>query len=230
MQTHPRTLLIDVFIKAPIALLLFLALAGTASAGFDGGSLTVNWEMWNAASPGQGGTWIATTDTTTVTASDTTTPDITGFHASTGNDFELWDINFQGDTITLTYTSIYAGDHDHQYMAMMPVGFHIADASGGLPQFKDVAVDSSYAPMGFDPGKVSFGDDDIWVNLQGSMCHFAAMGGMMPCNNAASPTGYNNQIVLTVSSVPEPTSALLLLMGLTGLGVSARRGRSKSIE
>ena len=114
-------------------------------------------------------------------------------------------------------------------MYMMPVGFHISDASASLPSFSAISVDTSYAPMGFDPGKVAFGDDDIWVSLQGSMCHYGMpAGGMMPCNNTMSPTGYNNQIVLTVSSVPEPTSAVLVLVGLAGLGISTRRGRSQT--
>ena len=212
-----------------LALQFFLAVgfAGIASANFDGSSVTVSWEFWNTASPGQGGSLIAATDTTAITASDSTSPDIGGFHTSTGNDFELWDVDFQGDTITLTYTSIYAQDHEHQYMYMMPLGFHISDTGAGLDAFDSISVDTSFAPMNFDPAKVAFGDDDIWVNLQGSMCHYAMPGGtMMPCNNASSPTGYKNQIVLTVSSVPEPTSAALLLLGLTGLEVSVRRGRS----
>ncbi|MDG2333574.1 MAG: PEP-CTERM sorting domain-containing protein [Myxococcota bacterium] len=216
-------------IALALQFLLLVAFVGTANANFDGSSMTVSWEFWNTASPGQGGSLIAATDTTTLTASDANSPDISGFHTSTGNDFELWDVDFQGDTITLTYTSIYAQDHDHQYMYMMPVGFHISDAGAGLSPFASVSVDTSFAPMNFDPAKVAFDDDDIWVSLQGSMCHYDMMGGgMMPCDNALSPTGYNNQIVLNVSSVPEPTTAALLFLGLTGLGVSVRRGPSHS--
>ncbi len=204
-----------------IATILALAAAGSASASFDGKDVTATWEMWTAASPGNGGTLLSATDTSSITASDSASPDISDFHDSTGTTFELWDIDFVGNTISLTYTSIYVQDDDHQYMYMMPVGFHFSDLTNNLPQITGISVDDSYAPMGFDPLKVSFDDDDIWVNLQGSMCHIPGMP-MAACDNLASPTGYDNRIVLTVSTVPEPGTATLLLLGLTGLGVAGR--------
>lgn len=206
---------------------LALVLAGSASANFDGSDITTTWEMWNGASPGAGGSLLAVTDTANVTASDSAIPDITDFHDSTGTTNELWDVDFLGDTITLTYTSIYVQDSDHQYMYMMPVGFHFSDLTDNLPPIVGVSVDDSFAPLNFDPLKVAFGNDDIWVNLQGSMCHIEGMP-MPACDNASSPTGYDNRIVLTVSTVPEPGTAILLLLGLGGLGFASRRQGSSS--
>ncbi len=205
-----------------IAGVLAFGVAGSASASFHGADITTTWEMWNAASPGNGGSLVAVTDTELVTASDATSPDLIDFQDSTGNTFELWDVDFVGDTISLTYTSIYVQDMDHQYMYMMPTGFHFSDLGSSLAQITGVTVDDTYAPMGFDPMKVSFGADDIWVNLQGSMCHVPGMP-MAACDNLSSPTGYDNRIVLTVTTVPEPGTATLLLLGLGGLGFAGRR-------
>lgn len=201
-----------------------LLFAGSAHATFDGSSVTTTFELWNTASPGAGGSLIATTDTTAVIASDSVSPDIADFHDSTGNDHELWDVDFDGSNITLTYTSIYTWDMQHQYMYMDPRGFHIADLTDDLPAILGVSVDATYAPMNFSASKVAFGENDIWVSLQGTMCHFEGMP-MPACNNAASPTGYENTIVLNVSLVPEPGTALLVGLGLTGLGFATRRRR-----
>jgi len=206
---------------------LSLLVAGSASANFHGTDITTTWELWNGASPGDGGSLLAVTDTATVTASDSVIPDISDFHDSTGTTNELWDVEFLGNTISLTYTSIYVQDADHQYMYMMPVGFHFSDLTDNLPQITGVTVDDSFAPLNFDPLKVAFGNDDIWVNLQGSMCHVEGMP-MPACDNASSPTGYDNRIVLTVSTVPEPGTATLLLLGLGGLGFASRRQGSSS--
>ena len=212
---------------------LFL-LAGSAQASFDGTSVTATWEMWTGSSPGAGGSLLAVTDTESVVASDLNSPDLLDFHSSTGTEQELWDIDFLGDAITLTYTSIEVQDSDHQYMYMMPVGFHLSFS--GAADIVGVSVDTSYAPHLFDPLKVDFTASDIWVNLQGSMCHYhdmsggmgmgGGMGGGMPdCANASSPTGYDNQIVLTVNTVPEPSTAVLIGMGLMGMAYRRIRVR-----
>jgi hypothetical protein len=205
---------------------LALVAAGNAHAIFDGSSVTTTFELWSGASPGAGGSLLATTDQVTVVASDATVPDLVDFHNSTGNDHELWDIDFDGDQITLIYTSIYSWDMAHQYMYMDPRGFHFADLANALPDITGVAVDDSYAPLNFSAAKVSFGTDDIWVSLQQTMCHFEGMP-MPDCRNASSPTGYDNKIVLQVSTVPEPGTALLLLGGLAGLGYRVRARRKK---
>jgi hypothetical protein len=203
---------------------VLLVVAGSAHATFDGRGVTTTFELWSGATPGDGGSLLAVTDTQTVTASDATSPDIVGFHDSTGNDRELWDIDFDGSSITLTYTSIYAWDMEHQYMYMDPRGFHFEDLADDLPGIAGISVDDSFAPMNFGASKVTFGENDIWVSLQGTMCHYTGMP-MPECTNAASPTGYDNTIVLDVSFVPEPGTAVLLMLGLTGLGYASRPNR-----
>lgn len=221
-------------------LLPFFLLVGSAHASFDGTSVTATWEMWSGSSPGAGGSLLAVTDTEVFVASDSSSPDVLDFHDSPGTTTELWDIDLQGSSIVLTYTSIEAQDTDHQYMYMMPVGFHLSFT--GLADIASVSVDTSFAPHGFDPLKVDFAASEIWVNLQGSMCHYhdmgggmgggmeggmgGGMGGGMPdCHNMMSPTGYDNQISLTVNTVPEPSTALLTGLGLSVL--SARRIRRR---
>jgi len=78
---------------AAAAALSFLV-AGSASANFHGTDITTTWELWNGASPGDGGSLLAVTDTATVTASDSVIPDISDFHDSTGTTNELWDVEF----------------------------------------------------------------------------------------------------------------------------------------
>lgn len=199
-----------------------LAPGGSAHASFDGRTVTTTFELWSGASPGAGGALIVATDASTVVASDAFVPDLTGFHDSTGNDRELWDVDFDGSRITLTYTSIYQWDMQHQYMYMDPRGFHFADLADDLQTIAGIVVDDTYAPLGFGASKVAFGPDDIWVSLQGSMCHYTGMP-MPECTNAASPTGYDNRIVFDVTFVPEPGTALLVGVGLAGLA----RARSR---
>ena len=206
----------------------FFLVVAPAYGSFDGSSVTAQWEMWSGSSPGAGGSLLAVIDTEAVVASDLTSPDISDFNDTSGTTNELWDIDFQGNTLTLTYTSIEYQDFDHQYMYMMPVGFHFS--LSGAPALTDVTVDTTYAPHGFDPLKVDFTGTELWVNLQGSMCHYpemggGMMGGMPSCENGASPTGYDNQIVLTVSTVPEPSTAILFGMGLSGLTYWRSRSR-----
>ena len=95
------------------AIALTMLCAVSAEASFDGQSVTVHWEMWNGSSPGEGGSLIAATDTNVFVASDSASPDVVDFHDSSGTTNELWDIDFQNDTITLTYTSIEYQDSDH---------------------------------------------------------------------------------------------------------------------
>ncbi len=197
---------------ACLAASLLLADGAIADSAFDGSEITTHWEYWSGGSPGAGGTYLATTDTVAVVASDLVEPDLTDFHASPGNDFELWDVDFWEDEIRLTYTSIAVWDYDHQYMYLSPVGFHFQDEADELGPIQDVQVDVSFAPFGFDPALVSFDEDDIWVDLAGSMCHFGSMGSMPSCTNPASPTGFDNEIVLIVT-VPEPDGTLALAIG-----------------
>lgn len=194
-------------------------LAGPAAAEspFEGKDLTTTWEYWTSGSPGAGGTHLATTDTAIVQASDATDPDLPGFHTSTGTTFELWDVDFWEEEIRLTYGSIYVQDVDHQYMYLSPVGIHFEDVGDVLGDIENVQVDATFAPFGFDPAKVSWSANDIWIDLDGSMCHFGSMGSMPSCTNPTSPTGYDNEIVLIVT-VPEPSLAMMLPFGLALLG------------
>ena len=210
--------------RALLAALALMLLAGPAAAAspFDAKDVTVTWEYWTGASPGDGGTYLATTDTALVAASDAVTPDLPDFHSSTGTDFELWDVDFWQDEIRLSYTSIYVQDHDHQYMYLSPVGIHFEDVAGVLGDIENVQVDTAIAPFGFDPGLVTWDANNIWVDLAGSMCHFGSMGSMPSCTNPASPTGYDNEIVLIVT-VPEPGASGALAAGLAGLALLHRR-------
>lgn len=204
--------------------------AAAAESPFQGKDVTVTWEYWTAASPGAGGAHLATTDTAIVTGDDGVDPDLPDFHSSTGNTFELWNVDFWEDEVRLSYESIYAQDHDHQYMYLSPVGFHFEDAADALGDIEDVQVDATFAPFGLDPALVTWDANNIWVDLQGSMCHFGSMGSMPSCTNPSSPTGYDNEIVLIVT-VPEPSVAFVLPFGLAvlwGLGRRKRRVRGRA--
>lgn len=173
------------------------ALAG----GFDNRDVNVRWEVWDI-SPKDGGTVLATIDELDIKASSQNTPDIRGFHNHIGGGimttFELWNIDFSGNSIELTYTSRYVGDIDHQYMYSGAEGFHFEDTKNNLPKIIGVTVDSSFAPHGFEPSLVTFDDNNIHVDLNGSMCHIDGMGSMPDCANLNSPTDYDNQIKLNV--------------------------------
>lgn len=168
------------------------------SAGvFEGRSVNVKWEVWDDSSPLQGGSLVGQLDEENVVASDEVNPDIKDFHDAR-NSFELWDIDLTGETITLTYTSRYVGDFDHQYMYVKPVGFHFEDVEDNLPDIVNVTVDENYAPFGFRKELVSFDANNVYVDLNGSMCHIDGMASMPDCFNADSPTKYDNLIKLNI--------------------------------
>lgn len=172
---------------------------------FDGKNINVKWEAWDEIdSFGRKGDLLAVIDQADVVASDQTTPDITGFHSKvdlngTKTTYELWDVEFIGESIDLTYTSRYVGDVKHQYMYAGPEGFRFEDTNDNLPDITAVAVDSSFAPFGFEPTLVTFDANNIYVNLNGSMCHIDGMASMPDCANSNSPTGFDNKIKLKVS-------------------------------
>ena len=192
---------------------------------FQGEEVTTTWEYWTGASPGAGGSHLITTDTSVFTADDVLDPDLIDFHTSTGTAYELWDIDFWQDEIRLTYTSATANQLHYEYMYLSPVGLHFQDTSGQWPTITNVSVDTSIAPFGFNPANVTFDDDNIWVDLGGSMCHLISMGSMPACQNPLSPTGYDNEIVLIVETVPEPRLGASLFSGILGLLGIARRQR-----
>lgn len=171
-----------------------------AQADFDNRDVKVSWEIWNQKSPGAGGALFGARDSESVVASNNNNPDITQFHSSTGNDYELWDIDFFGKEVILTYTSIAQQDTRHQYMYQSSQGFHFEDTTNSLGDITNVTVERSFAPFGFLDNKVTFDANNIWVDLKGSMCHTVAMGSMPTCTNPNSPTGYDNQIKLIVET------------------------------
>ena len=190
-----------------MALPALLLISQNAAADFDNKSVQVSWEIWNQKSPGAGGALFGAMDTESVVASNNNHPDIARFHSSTGNDYELWDIDFSGNDIYMTYTSIAQQDTRHQYMYQSSVGFHFEDVSNSLGDIVSVSVDRSFTPFGFLDNKVTFDANNIWVDLKGSMCHTIAMGSMPTCTNPNSPTGYDNQIKLIVETQGGGSSA-----------------------
>ncbi len=170
-----------------------------AESGFQNHSMEVTWELWSGISPGQGGDRFLVKDTETVNASNDVVPDITDLHSSIGNNYELWNIDFEGNSVVLEYNSIYYQLLYHEYMYGSAVGIHIKDADGSLPAIESVSVDSRFSPFGFNPNLVSFDEDNIWIDLNGSMCHYVDMGSMPSCTNPDSPSGYDNLISLSVS-------------------------------
>ncbi|MEE3327666.1 MAG: hypothetical protein VX252_10045 [Myxococcota bacterium] len=213
----------DLYICMAVAVFLLAVSPAWADSPFETAEIRVTWEYWNGGSPGQGGALIVATDTVDVVGDDAVDPDLISFHTSPGTEYELWDIDFWEDEIQLTYTSIYVQDSFHQYMYLTPVGIHFEDHLDQLPDITQVWLDDGFAPYGLDPLLLTFDADNIWLSLEGSMCHFGSMGSMPDCLNPASPTGFDNEIVLIVETVPEPGMTSLLISGVVGLVVLARR-------
>lgn len=168
----------------------------SAQGSFDGNSVTVKFEVWGSDDTSN---LLGVTHEQDVVASNSRYPDVEDFYVFTpGIDFYNWDIDFNQDTIELTYASIEVQDVDHQYMYSSSKGFHFEDSNDSLADIVNVTVDNSFAPFGFDPALVTFDANNIYVNLKGSMCHIAGMGSMPTCTNLNSPTGFDNQIKLLV--------------------------------
>jgi len=167
-----------------------------AQGSFDGHNVNVQFEIWGSDDVSN---LLGVTHELDILASDTTYPDAEDFYVFTpAIDHFNWALDFSQDTIEMTYTSIEVQDFDHQYMYSSSKGFHFQDIDGSLPDIINVTVDSSFAPFGFDPMLVTFDENNIFVNLKGSMCHIGGMASMPTCTNLNSPTGYDNQIKLVV--------------------------------
>jgi hypothetical protein len=187
--------------KLSIPSLLLMGVAASpltmAQGSFDGHDVTVKFEMWQVDADKNITEVLAVRNEAVVSASDVDSPDEEGFHAMDTN-FHLWDIDFNKQAVDLTFRSIEIQDNDNQYMYMSPVGFHIQDTTDELSDILYVELDDQFAPPAFNKDLLRFDANNIYVNLQGSMCHIAGMGGMPECNNDSSPTGYNNTIKLNV--------------------------------
>lgn len=176
---------------------LLLFSSNNVLASFDGSQMNVRWEIWDKVNPLNGGDVLGVRDEVDVVASDAITPDIKDFHNSRGT-YELWDVDFTAQGLEVTYTSINVQDPIHEYMYMSAMGFHFEDTENNLPDIVSVTVADGFMPFGFNPDLVTFDANNIYLDLTGSMCHVVGMGSMPSCTNAASPTGYDNQIKLNV--------------------------------
>lgn len=176
---------------------LTLSPLAVAQGSFDGHDVNVKFEVWELDGDKNITSVLAVRNEQDVTASDSNSPDIEGFHAL-DEDFHLWDIDFNQREIELVFASIQVQDHDNQYMYMTPTGFHVEDTDDSLSDILHVTVDDTYAPSAFNKELVKFDADNIYVNLQGSMCHIAGMASMPECTNEDSPTGYNSIIKLDI--------------------------------
>jgi hypothetical protein len=203
--------LIDKLAKSAILLTgLVISPLALANGSFDGHNVNVKFEVWESNTEDIGGKEVevpvfsnvlSVTNEQNVAASDTNYPDAERFFVfSEAIDHFDWDVDFHQNMIEMTYVSIYEQDHDHQYMYTSTKGFHFQDSEGILSDIIDVKVmDTQFAPFGFDPSLISFDKDNIYVNLNGSMCHIAGMASMPNCANIESPTGFENRITLHVT-------------------------------
>ncbi|MFO7579059.1 hypothetical protein [Nitrosomonas sp. ANs5] len=180
-----------------------------AYADFNGKTFTVTSPTWDPSGPA-GAAELGVTDSRVVTASNTISPDVTDFRTAGGGFADAWNIHFDGNTVTFEFTPIYIRDLGDQvdYMYMMPTGFRIQNTHGQLAPIVGISIDDQFAPFGFEKRASQFDENNIWINLDGSMCHFYGMGSMPACTNAASPTGYDNIIKLTVHFAGEQEETL----------------------
>lgn len=197
--------LIDKLAKSAILLTgLVISPLALANGSFDGHNVNVKFEVWDS---GDVSNVLGVTNEQNVAASDTNYPDAEDFfvYKETSDHFD-WDVDFHQNMIEMTYVSIY---EDHEYMANSTKGFHFQDSEGILSDIIDVKVmDTQFAPFGFDPDLISFDKDNIYVDLDGSMCHLIAMASMPRCANIESPTGFENRITLHVTFADSKLDAL----------------------
>lgn len=173
--------------------------------GFDGKTFTVTTPTWVNDAPGTVLIELGLTDSREVSASNAVSPDIADLLTAGGGFNERWNVHFDSNTITFEFTPIYIRNLGDQvdYMYTMPTGFRIQDTQNQLPPIVGVTIDDRFAPFGFEASLTRFDENNIWVSLNGSMCHFYGMGSMPTCTNPASPTGYDNIIKLAVQFAAE---------------------------
>ena len=88
-------------------------------------------------------------------------------------------------------------------------GPHFFDTSAQIDPFTSVSINPETNVSGFDISRISFDEDNIWINLQG-------------LTGGTSDVDYKS-VSLNLHSVPEPTTLLLLGIGLIGLAGLRRR-------
>jgi hypothetical protein len=90
-------------------------------------------------------------------------------------------------------------------------GFHIDDVNNTIPDFTSVTINSQTNMVGFDASRISFDANNIWVNWENLFFDATTL------------------VVLDItggpSTVPEPSTFILLGAGLGGLALLRRRAK-----
>ncbi len=89
-------------------------------------------------------------------------------------------------------------------------GFRIYDINSTVTDFTVVTIDPTTNMAGFGVSNVTFDANNIWVNWQG--LNFTP----------------DTIVSLSVNTIPEPSTTLLITIGMTGMGLLRRRVRAKS--
>jgi hypothetical protein len=213
------------FIALPV-----LGLAGSAAlappalahASFNGHQIAVLWE--ETYGPPVGGPLML--DFAIVSGNDAAGPDLTGFHDVSGSTAQTWSIDFLHDTITLRYT----GSGDYMYSPgglLQSAEIRFQDAANNLLPITSVTLlnaGGSNLVYRFDASHLRFDQDNVWVNLLGTMFHHHAMPGM-----PATPGLDTIQLGVSFqepAAVPVPAAVWLLGSALGAFGVAGRRRRT----
>jgi len=117
--------------------------------------------------------------------------------------FGSTDLDISEDNLKLTWTSM---------QSLTPANFngHIySDATGALPAFESVTINPE-TTIAFDESRLSFDEDNIWLNLAGVQ----AVGGDM--------------LSLDIALVPEPGTGAAVLAAAATLTLMVRRRRRSS--
>lgn len=114
-----------------------------------------------------------------------------------------WTVDLHGPSVEVHFTkdwtfTVAAGADPFN-------GFWVADLHGAATSFGAIAVSASSTLAGFTSDRLSYGAEWFQVNLKGLSAHSGDV------------------LILNVSSVPEPSFALLALLGLGALGAWRRR-------
>jgi len=86
-------------------------------------------------------------------------------------------------------------------------GYHFSDTFGTIDNFSSVSSNGSNALI--DDSRITFSNDDIWINMSGLSLY-----------------GANGSLTLdftTVSAIPEPSTYALMLLGLGLIGFISNR-------